>query len=1030
MENYDKAEALRNLGEENFRIKNFSIAIEKYSESFSLNPTIIAKYRLAGCYCALNQNQAALQCAKDALGMIGTVKIEKLKNEFLKKIMKTTVEICEKLGELDDACRILSDIIQTCEDSEVLIIAENMLNQLKTETTGTSEYRNFNAALKSSKDTAGGIFYVISQSWFTKWKLYNLGEGSEEPGPISNLDIIAIHDESKYYYDPANDMKYSNINITPTASEEKDYIIVQKSAYDIIDKNWSHDNTEIKRFAIALTDEGNLTQIEVRLKPVKVAVIPNFISGILQIKTVNISRKATANELKWKLQRIFKEECKAKGINNDTCKLWKVQHESSLQKIQQNASEIYIKGAESLKDDEELENAEIADEDIVILEFQKPDGTWTISSELGEICVQCKKVGKMLQCSNCRSVKYCSVECQRTHFKIHKDHCKKIKSNQTIKSNARHGLTGLQNLGNTCFMNSALQCVSHTIPLTEYILSNRYLQDINPNNPLGTKGAVLAYAYADLLKELWLESSSSVSPWNFKKTIAKVASQFSGYHQHDSHELLNYLLNGLHEDLNRVRVKPYIEQPTGGDRPDEIVAAESWNWFLQRNQSIIGDTMFGQCKSKLICPDCGKISITFDPFMTFSVAIPNYELKKVKVLFVYLDPSKAPIKISILLNMGSKVSKIKEILKGHFASPNVVIAVYSNNYLKGIAPDSFEVTDIGDRTLIAFESPELDDSTYTLPLIITKAAEKKFYLSQNKVVLTFMRLIFLQTSMTLTEIHIYIANMFKNIIENSTGRLFEDDEEGIRDLYAQHPPYDLRIYNQSKKTSGFLSSSKLPCDFCGRNNCENCNLPLSSKKTLKEMLDNRPNSEGPFVLELVWNSKAKGLSKLDKYEEDSTTLQDSSVKKVTSISLLDCLEHSCKPEKLDEDNKWYCGTCKTHVQATKSYQLYRAPPILILHLIRFKSRSYWTDKLNTFIDFPIEGLDLSSYILGNKENSVYDLYAVSNHYGSLGGGHYTAFVKNPRCESWVEMDDSHVTAVKPEKVASQAAYILFYKRRD
>ena len=77
-------------------------------------------------------------------------------------------------------------------------------------------------------------------------------------------------------------------------------------------------------------------------------------------------------------------------------------------------------------------------------------------------------------------------------------------------------------------MNSGLQCLSHTKELTDYFLSLEYKRHINKSNPLGASGSI-ANAYANLLKNLWNETSPVFSPWNFKKTISKFVPQFSGY---------------------------------------------------------------------------------------------------------------------------------------------------------------------------------------------------------------------------------------------------------------------------------------------------------------------------------------------------------------------------------------------------------------------------------------------------------------------------------------------------------------------
>jgi ubiquitin C-terminal hydrolase len=90
----------------------------------------------------------------------------------------------------------------------------------------------------------------------------------------------------------------------------------------------------------------------------------------------------------------------------------------------------------------------------------------------------------------------------------------------------------------------------------------------------------------------------------------------------------------------------------------------------------------------------------------------------------------------------------------------------------------------------------------------------------------------------------------------------------------------------------------------------------------------------------------------------------------------------------------YCPGCKEHRQASKKLDLWRLPEILIIHLKRFSYSRYTKNKLETCVDFPIHDLDLSKYISHRRQQIPhnYRLYAISNHYGGMGGGHYTAYV--------------------------------------
>ena len=72
---------------------------------------------------------------------------------------------------------------------------------------------------------------------------------------------------------------------------------------------------------------------------------------------------------------------------------------------------------------------------------------------------------------------------------------------------------------------------------------------------------------------------------------------------------------------------------------------------------------------------------------------------------------------------------------------------------------------------------------------------------------------------------------------------------------------------------------------------------------------------------------------------------------------------------------------------------------------------------------------MSPYTLSNDgKPAYYDLHGITNHYGTIGAGHYTAYVRNGK--RWLEYDDSKVTDMAKEQVVTEAAYILFYKRKD
>ncbi|XP_064158532.1 ubiquitin carboxyl-terminal hydrolase 2-like [Anguilla rostrata] len=195
--------------------------------------------------------------------------------------------------------------------------------------------------------------------------------------------------------------------------------------------------------------------------------------------------------------------------------------------------------------------------------------------------------------------------------------CSSSPSRDYASSKGGQGAVGLRNLGNTCFMNSIIQCLSNTRDLRDYCLHNSYRRDLNNSH-----NTALMEEFAKLIQTLWSSSGSeAVSPSEFKTQIQKYAPRFVGYNQQDAQEFLRFLLDGLHNDVNRVTVRPRGHMEDFDHLPDDEKGKRMWNKYLEREDSKIVDVFVGQLKSSLTCSDCGYCSTVFDPFWDLSLPI-------------------------------------------------------------------------------------------------------------------------------------------------------------------------------------------------------------------------------------------------------------------------------------------------------------------------------------------------------------------------------------------------------------------------
>ena len=211
--------------------------------------------------------------------------------------------------------------------------------------------------------------------------------------------------------------------------------------------------------------------------------------------------------------------------------------------------------------------------------------------------------------------------------------------------NDNSGVCGLVNLGNTCFMNSTLQCMSNCEALTMFVRDEMEEKDLNKDNPLG-HGGRLAESYKSLMLEMWSGENRSVRPSDVKRIIGQKAPQFAGFNQQDSQEFLQWLLDGLDEDLSRLKKKEPTEKVEGYGRDDEIVSKEALIEHKKRNDSVVSDLFLGQFRSQVRCcvDECGRQSKTFDPFTIVSTPLPTVRTMLFEATLVPIGIGTTPIR--------------------------------------------------------------------------------------------------------------------------------------------------------------------------------------------------------------------------------------------------------------------------------------------------------------------------------------------------------------------------------------------------
>lgn len=192
-------------------------------------------------------------------------------------------------------------------------------------------------------------------------------------------------------------------------------------------------------------------------------------------------------------------------------------------------------------------------------------------------------------------------------------------------------------------------------------------------------------------------------------------------------------------------------------------------------------------------------------------------------------------------------------------------------------------------------------------------------------------------------------------------------QQNINDDTPFEWPAPVTTSSYSFSSSSSSSSQSQIVSLCA--DFTTASLRRNYKKSKMTVADSNLNSE------LVVEHSSCQTTQLSKQRKDV-------------ISLAECFSLYTKTEDLSNQDYWYCSKCKAHQASTKKFDLWKLPPVLVVHLKRFSYDRMYRDKIDTLVDFPLADLDMAPYLINkNAGNTQYNLIAVSNHYGSLGGGH-------------------------------------------